>query len=111
VKLYSKKLTAVAARHTSPLGYSLTQNYPNPFNPTTEISYQLSENSTVSLDIYDILGRKVAVLANGVMAAGRHSITWNAQNAASGTYFARLIVSGAFGRQAYAKTIKLMLMK
>jgi hypothetical protein len=111
VKLFSNKFTGIAGTRTSPLGYSLTQNYPNPFNPSTEIRYQLSENSMVSLDIYDILGRKVAVLASGMMAAGQHNVAWNAQNAASGMYFARMIAADASGRQVYAKTIKLMLMK
>lgn len=111
VQLFSNNLTAVAAKHTPPLGYSLTQNYPNPFNPKTEIRYQLTENSTVSLTVYDILGRSVAVLANGMMTAGAHHTSWNAQNAASGVYFARLIVSNTSGKQEYMKTIKLMLMK
>jgi hypothetical protein len=111
VKLFSNKLTAIAGTLTSPLVYSLTQNYPNPFNPTTEIRYQLSENSIVSLDIYDILGRRVAVLASGIMAAGDHTVAWNAQNAASGMYFARMVAADASGSQVYAKTIKLMLMK
>jgi hypothetical protein len=111
VRLLGSKTTGVALAQASPLGYSLSQNYPNPFNPATEIEYQLPENSMVSLAIYDILGRKVAVLASGMMPAGHHNVAWNAQNGASGIYFGRLMVTNAFGMQVYAKTIRLVLMK
>jgi hypothetical protein len=86
-----------------PDGYNLVQNYPNPFNPTTKIDYGLPEASNVRLIIYDILGREVTTLVNGVQEPGYKSITWNGTNAfgknvGAGMYF-YLIQAGEF-RQA-----------
>jgi hypothetical protein len=61
-------------------------NYPNPFNPTTRISFTIPSNEHVSLKIYDILGREVAVLANRVLEAGQYEYNFNGENLASGTY-------------------------
>jgi len=72
----------------------LEQNYPNPFNPRTVIRGQWTEDSKVRLVVYDLLGREVAVLANGRYPAGRHSFTFDAQSLSSGTYFYRLVVGG-----------------
>jgi len=82
-------------RHISdviPDGYNLVQNYPNPFNPTTKIDYGLPEASNVRLIIYDILGREVITLVNGMQEPGYKSITWNGKNAfgnnvGAGMYF------------------------
>lgn len=74
-----------------PVSAELHQNYPNPFNPTTVISYQLSENSKVQLEVFDMLGRKVATLVNGNrQTAGEHKITFNASNLSSGVYLYQL---------------------
>jgi hypothetical protein len=68
----------------------LSQNYPNPFNPVTTIEYYLPEPSAVTLDIYDILGRKIETVVNGNQAAGHHTVFWNAIRNPSGVYFYRL---------------------
>jgi hypothetical protein len=73
-----------------PLNYNLLQNYPNPFNPTTVIRYQLPVASTVSLTIYDLLGREVATLVNERQQAGWKEVQWNASTFSSGIYFCRL---------------------
>ncbi len=73
----------------------LYPNYPNPFNPTTVVSGQWPVTSVVRLVVYDILGREVAVLANGMYPAGRYSFTFDAKGIASGTYFYRL-TAGSF---------------
>ncbi len=71
--------------------YGLHQNYPNPFNPSTVISYQLAENSTVRLQVFDMLGREVASLVNGERkVAGSHQVTFEAGNLSSGVYIYRL---------------------
>ncbi|MBN1155393.1 T9SS type A sorting domain-containing protein, partial [candidate division KSB1 bacterium] len=75
--------------------YRLDQNYPNPFNPTTTIQYQLSKFTDVQLDVYNVLGSKVATLVNGKMPAGVHSVSWNGKDDAgnivgNGVYFYRI---------------------
>ena len=69
---------------------SLSQNYPNPFNPATMIEFDLPSKTEVSLEVFNILGQKVATLAEGVLDAGHHSITFDASELGSGTYFYRL---------------------
>jgi hypothetical protein len=78
-----------------PREFGLSQNYPNPFNPSTEIRFQLPEETRVRLSIYDLLGREVATVADGSMRAGRHSVVWDAAGVASGFYLYRL-VAGPF---------------
>jgi len=73
-----------------PLGFSLGQNYPNPFNPSTIIHYQLSTDSYVSLVVYDLLGREVAVLVNENKAPGTYQVHFDGRNLASGVYCYRL---------------------
>ena len=68
----------------------LDQNFPNPFNPTTTLSFSLPQPDRVSLAIYDILGREVARLVDGILRAGTYSVQWNASGVASGVYFGRL---------------------
>ncbi len=70
--------------------FILSQNYPNPFNPSTVISYQLAVNSKVQLAVYDMLGREVAVLINGLKSAGTHTVEFNATNIPSGIYIYKL---------------------
>lgn len=73
-----------------PMELTLSQNYPNPFNPTTVLSFGLPQSEMVRLTIYDIMGRQVAVLVNGEMAAGNHQVTFDASRLASGMYVYRL---------------------
>jgi endo-1,4-beta-xylanase len=70
--------------------FTLGQNYPNPFNPITTIEFSLSENCTVHLAVYDVLGRTVADLAEENYQAGNHKIVFNASNLVSGVYFYKL---------------------
>jgi len=71
------------------------QNYPNPFNPATTISFNLPKSSKVTLKIYNLLGQEVRTLADHVMEAGSHSISWDGKDnsgdpVSSGVYFYRL---------------------
>ncbi len=69
----------------------LQQNYPNPFNPSTNISFGVPNSSKVTLEVFDVLGRKVATLINGEnRVAGRHIVNFDAKNLASGMYIYRL---------------------
>jgi len=85
--------------------YVLYQNYPNPFNPSTTISYDLPRSSMVSLKVYDLLGREVATLTNGIKNAGSYHEVFDGTRLASGVYFARLKTD------AMSSTIKLIMMK
>ncbi len=75
----------------TPLVFHLAQNYPNPFNPATTLIYDLPDAASVTLRIYDILGREVATLVDRVQQdAGRHQYTFDGSNFASGVYIYRL---------------------
>ncbi len=73
--------------------YSLAQNYPNPFNPVTNITFSLPKQDFVTLKVYNVLGKEVAVLANGVKASGIYNITFDASSLSSGVYFYKLETS------------------
>jgi Concanavalin A-like lectin/glucanases superfamily len=85
-------LTSVKAgnRITVPATLALRQNYPNPFNPTTVLEYDLPARERIRLVVYDILGRVVRVLVNGVEEAGAHTVVFDGNGLASGVYFYRL---------------------
>ncbi|MEX0858901.1 MAG: T9SS type A sorting domain-containing protein [Balneolaceae bacterium] len=72
--------------------YRLNQNYPNPFNPTTSISFEIPEASNVKLNVYNMLGQRVATLVDDIKVAGVHSINFDASNLSSGSYIYRLEV-------------------
>jgi hypothetical protein len=98
--------TAVDDDIETPSGFFISTNYPNPFNASTTISYQLPQASVVTLEVYDMLGRKVETLIdNRHDAAGEHHITWDASDNTSGLYFYRLEVDGHSG------TSKMLLLK
>jgi hypothetical protein len=94
--------TAVAPRE-----YSLSQNYPNPFNPTTVITYSLKESGEVRLELFDVLGRKVATLVNARQEAGSYTYSFNAARygLSTGMYFYRLQSGG------FVATKKMLLVK
>ncbi|MFN3344374.1 MAG: PQQ-dependent sugar dehydrogenase [Chloroherpetonaceae bacterium] len=91
----------------APTTFALNQNYPNPFNPETRIGYRLPVASDVKLELYDVLGRKLATLVNARQEAGSYLVALNAQtlNLASGTYFYRLQAGN------FVETKKMMLLK
>ena len=88
-----------------PSTFSLNQNYPNPFNPATVISYQLPVSSSVKMEVFDLTGRSIATLVDGVMPAGYHEVSFDASGLSSGIYIYR-IQSGTF-----SQTGKMMLVK
>lgn len=107
-------ITSVNDDHPQlPGRYALQQNYPNPFNPTTVIGYQLPANSFVSLEVYDVLGRKIKTLVSEHQSAGAHSVTFDAGSLPSGVYFYRLVVSPVelITTGSFVATKKLMLVK
>lgn len=72
----------------------LYPNYPNPFNPTTNIHFRLPESGQVRLVVYDLTGREVAVLVDGALPQGGHTVSWDASRASSGMYLYRLTSAG-----------------
>ena len=89
----------------TPKAFSLEQNYPNPFNPSTTINYSLPKAGNVKLNIYNILGSKVATIVNEYKTAGIYSVQFNGSNLSSGIYLYRL----ESGNYSYVK--KFMLIK
>lgn len=87
--IFNSSLVSKESEISSPK-IALHQNYPNPFNPNTVIRYQLPVSSTVSLKVFDLLGREVAVLVDGKVTAGTHEVTFNASGLSSGVYFYQL---------------------
>lgn len=90
--------------------YSISQNYPNPFNPSTKIRYSIPVRSKVTIDVFDITGRKIKNLVNNEKGAGTHIVSWNGRNEAglgvsTGIYF--LKINAGF----YTNTIKMMMLK
>jgi uncharacterized lipoprotein YddW (UPF0748 family) len=77
-----------------PAQFALLQNFPNPFNPVTRIAYDLPKPGQVRLAVYDITGRNVAVLVDGIRNTGRHQVEVDARKWSSGTYFYRLDQGG-----------------
>ncbi|MCH7878192.1 MAG: T9SS type A sorting domain-containing protein [candidate division Zixibacteria bacterium] len=83
-----------------PNSFSLSQNYPNPFNPSTKIRFSLPSSGQVSLEIFNILGARIATIASGQYPAGETVVEWNGRNdngsiVATGIYF-YLLISGSF---------------
>jgi len=93
--LGNSPLTGIDHRPGRPLTYDLQQNYPNPFNPTTFIRYEIPKTERVTLEIYDVLGRKVTTLVDEILQPGQYTAVWNGDNnagvhVATGVYFCRL---------------------
>jgi len=88
-----------------PTDYALDQNYPNPFNPATTISYQLPKSGSVTLKIFDMLGKEVMTLVNEQKEMGRYTVQFDASSLASGMYVYQLRVND------YTSTKKMLLLK
>lgn len=88
-----------------PGSFTLDQNYPNPFNPGTQIRFRIPESSHVTLTVYDMLGRQVAVIVDELRVAGYHTVAFDATDLASGLYIYRLDAG------SHAETRKMMLVR
>lgn len=77
-----------------PVTFALGQNFPNPFNPVTTIRYSVPHTGEVRLSVFDLLGREVAVIAEGVRRAGEYSVQFDAGHLSSGVYLYRLTAGG-----------------
>jgi len=88
-------ITAVEPSKQLPTQFALSQNYPNPFNPATKISYSVPRLGMVSLEVFDLLGRKVATLVNESKQPGEYTVDFDASKLVSGVYVYRLSSSGS----------------
>ena len=88
-----------------PTEFELRQNYPNPFNPSTTIMFALPQASHVKLEVFNVIGQRVAVIANSVMKAGYHQLQFDASALSSGTYFYKL-TAGEFKQSKSMVLIK-----
>ncbi len=88
-----------------PTKFELDQNYPNPFNPATLIGFDLPRSGNVVMQVYDVLGRRVATLLNGPETAGHHDAEFNGMDLSSGVYFCVLHYEGL------QKVMKMLLLK
>jgi len=98
-------LTDVDDDAFTPSSFELYQNYPNPFNPTTNIKFNLDESGFITLNVYNVLGQKVATLVNEELTLGAHQVSFDASSLSSGVYFYKL----ESGKQTNVK--KMMLLK
>ena len=109
-----KELTGIKEKvSTIPNKIELEQNYPNPFNPSTTINYQIPDyNTFVELKVYNVLGKEVKTLVNGIQGTGKHEVNFNAANLSSGIYFYSLKTnSGPGSKGNYIITKKMVLIK
>jgi len=83
--------SAVTEESSLPMEYSLSQSHPNPFNPSTQITYSIPKTIDVTLKVYDVIGREIAVLVNERKPAGEYSVTWDAVGIPTGVYFYRIV--------------------
>jgi hypothetical protein len=81
-----------------PPKFSLEQNFPNPFNPATQIRFSIPELNTVTLIIYDLIGRKIETLINEEFQPGEYTVGFDAANLPSGMYIYR-ITAGSYVAQ------------
>jgi uncharacterized repeat protein (TIGR01451 family) len=83
-----------------PEKFELFQNYPNPFNPTTTICYQLTQDTKVSLKVYNLLGQEVTTLVDADQQAGYHQQLFDASRHSSGMYIYRIVYTNELGKQS-----------
>ena len=99
-----------------PKEFELSQNFPNPFNAITTVKFSLPSESMVSLEIYDLLGKKITTLSNDIIySAGNHSLVWNGKNElgdilSTGVYFLR-IEAISNSEKTYSASRKMIMLK
>lgn len=93
--------------------FSLAQNFPNPFNPVTHIRFHIPASALTELKVYDVLGREVATLMNGVKEPGTYTVMWDGSAFVSGVYYYRMRACRTDGGQAgtFVETKKLLLLR
>ena len=96
-KVKSNEGVSIERPFEIPISTTLHPVYPNPFNPSTTIPFSISTRQNVTIQIFDLTGRLVSTLSNGIYTPGNHSVRFNAVNLSSGIYIARMIVTDPAG--------------
>ncbi len=94
-----------------PKEFALMHNYPNPFNPVTTLPFALPERSDVTIEVYNILGARVATVMQATKPAGYHKVQWQPNNLSSGIYFFRISAHGLSTGKQFHDVQKMILMK
>jgi VWFA-related protein len=113
--VYKGTLTSAPTEVQLPTQHQLAQNYPNPFNPITTISFSVPEESRVKLAVFDMLGREIRSLTEGVRSSGTYTVVWDGKNSEgqvmeSGVYFYRMTATAGSGKTT-TETQRMILMK
>lgn len=106
---YSQVVSIKTISSEVPDKFSLSQNYPNPFNPTTRIGFRIAEFGSVTLNIYDIQGRKIHVLVDQKLSPGDYDIDFDGSNFPSGVYYYRMEVNSS--NSSYTNARKMVIVK
>ncbi|MBZ0198735.1 MAG: hypothetical protein K8H86_02630, partial [Ignavibacteriaceae bacterium] len=93
------------------LSFKLDEAYPNPFNPSAKLSFQIPENASIKLEIYNSIGQKVADLTDGIYEPGSYNFNFNGSKIAGGIYYARFTAISSSNGKVFVKTNKLVLIK
>ena len=101
--------TSVIQTNSIASKFKLEQNYPNPFNPVTNIEFSIPERGHITLEVFDIYGRRVSTLVDGDMNVGNYKTLFNAESQSSGTYFYRLDFNGS--NNTFTETKKMIVIK
>ncbi len=91
ISFTASSLVSVEKQRELPTTISLSQNYPNPFNPSTQIEFALPKEGHVTLEVYNLLGERVATLVNESMSVGYHTVRFDASHLSSGLYLYRMV--------------------
>ena len=108
---YQTSSTSLDLNALIPSSFGLEQNYPNPFNPITTIIYDVPSLSILTLKVFDMLGREVATLADGVKPPGKYTVAFDGNKLSSGFYFYRLQARSLTGQQLFSSSKKIILLK
>ncbi len=92
-------------------GYYIRRNYPNPFNPSTNIGFNIPEESKIKVEIINSLGEVISELVNEVRQTGFYNETWNANNFSSGVYYVRMSAESLVSDKSYYQTVKMIYLK
>jgi hypothetical protein len=120
LRIHSGTVTAIhVSDEPLPSVFSLEQNFPNPFNPSTVIQYSIPAVKTghapslheVTLKVYDVLGREVAVLVNEHQSPGDYKVEWDATGLASGVYLYSINVETTIGSAGFTRVKKMVLLR